>query len=403
MASGGRRDLPVYLLADLPHRPRHLLLSPAFRWRVIIEQVKEIEHDVVLETVLRIRDAGEESPTRIADLLQLPEDLIRNLLAWAAADQLKVTHDGQLQTSAAKVGWVYRDIATGELWPDPGDELPPLAARFVSRYRAEFNRGTPGRPDIVKCLLLDTSETTPANPTNFELARFSRASADPNRRTAIVSSGEACLVASPVVGLTAGCIVQTTRGVPHLSLTEHLAKAGRQDENVSRWMAGVPRATALRSTDLPLRRAVSELRDVVGHRASAETFEVVVILSRVELCLSRFVDQFQYVHRIHAEADLGPGSEAVLTARFGLLAGDAALLAASGRGTAGFKVAQLLVAASGMDSPALPDLSAAAVQFTALAQTAVPSPVLTRLVEAVIALCDRFLASLEGANVQQAG
>ena len=120
-----------------------MLLAPAFRWRVIVEQVSDVEHDVILETVLRIRDAGEESPTRIADLLQLPEDLIRHLLAWAAADQMKVTHDGQLQTSASRVGWVYRDIATGELWPDPGDEMPPLATRFISGYRAAVQPGYP--------------------------------------------------------------------------------------------------------------------------------------------------------------------------------------------------------------------------------------------------------------------
>ena len=154
---------------------------------------------------------------------------------------MKVTEDGQLQTSASRVGWVYRDMATGELWPDPGAEAPPLATRFMSRYRAQFNRGTPGRPDIVECLLLDTPETTVAEPTNFELARFSRASNDPNRRTAIVSSGEECLVASPVVGLKAGCVVQTTRGVPHLSLSQHLARAGQKYENVSRWLAAVPR------------------------------------------------------------------------------------------------------------------------------------------------------------------
>ena len=401
MASGGRRDLPVYLLADLPRRPRHMLLTPAFRWRVIVEQVSEIEHDVILETVLRIRDAGEESPTRIADLLQLPEDLIRHLLAWAAADQMKVTHDGQLQTSASRVGWVYRDIATGELWPDPGDEVPPLATRFISRYRAEFNRGTPGRPDIVGCLLLDTPETTPANPTNFELARFSRASADPNRRTAIVSSGEPCLVASPVVGLTAGCIVQTTRGVPHLSLSRHLAKAAQQDENVSRWLAGVPKATALQGTELPLRRALSELRDVADdQKPTAQTFEAAAVLSRVELCLSRFVDQFQYLHGIHAEADPGPGSVAVLSARFGLTEGDAGLLTESGRGIISLKVARLLLAASDMDSPMLKDLAAAAVQFIALAQTTGPSSAVTTLVKAVIALCDRLMASLEGADVQ---
>jgi hypothetical protein len=404
MASGGRRDLPVYLLADPQRGTRHMLLTPAFRWRVIVEQVSEVEHDVILETVLRIRDAGEESPTRVADLLQLPEDLVRHLLAWAAADHMKVTYDGQLQTSASRVGWVYRDIATGELWPGTGDEVPPLATRFISRYRAEFNRGTPGRPDIVKCLLLDTPETTPASPTIFELARFSRASADPNRRTAIVSSGEPCLVASPVAGLAAGCVVQTSRGVPHLSLSQHLAKAAQQYESVSRWLAGVPRATALGGTELPLRRALSELHDVADNQTpTAETFEVAAVLSRVELCLSRFVDQFQYLHSIHAEADPGPGSVAVLSARFGLTEDDAALLANSERGTTGRKVTRLLLTASDIDRPALLGLTAATVQFTALAQTAKSSSAMTTLVKAVIALCDRLITGLEDADVQQAG
>lgn len=351
MASGERhdqRDLPVYLLADVPRRIRRMLLTPAMRWRVIVEQVSKIEHDVLLETVLRIRDAGEKSPTRISDLLQLPEDLVRHLLAWAAVENQGVTHDGQLQASASRVGWVYRDIATGELWPDPGDEVPPLETRFLSRYRAEFNRGTPGRPDIVECLLLDTQETDAEQmePTTIELARFSRASADPNRRTAIVSSAESCLVASPVVRLTAGCVVQTTRGVPHLSLSQHLAKAGQQHENVSRWLAGVPRETAPLGAELPLRRALSELREVADDGASAgETFEAAAVLSRVEFCLSRFVDQFQYLHGIHAEAGPGPESVTVLGTRFGLAEGDAALLTTSGRGTTGLKVTRLLLAA----------------------------------------------------------
>ena len=44
---------------------------------------------------------------------------------------------------------------------------------------------------------------------------------------------------------------------------------------------------------------------------------------------------------------------------------------------------------------------AATVQFTALAQKTSPSSALTTLVEAVIALCDRLMTSLEGADVQQ--
>ena len=236
----------------------------------------------------------------------------------------------------------------------------------------------PGDPNIVECLLLDIPETTPADPTNFELARFSRASADPNRRTAIVSSGEPCLVASPVVGLTAGCIVQTTRGVPHLSLSRHLAKTGRAVRERLTVAGRCPQATALRDTELPLRRALSELRDVADDQTSAAlTFEAVAVLSRVELCLSRFVDQFQYLHGIHADAAPGPGSAAVLSARFGLTEGDAGLLTGPGPGIVSLKVTRLLLAASDMDSPMLKDLAAAAVQFAALVQTTDPSSAVT--------------------------
>ena len=53
-----------------------------------------------------------------------------------------------------------------------------------------------------------------------------------------------------------------------------------------------------------------------------------------------------------------------------------------------------------MDNPMLKDLAAAAVHFAALAQTTGPSSAVTTLVKAVIALSDRLIASLEGADVQ---
>ena len=404
MVSAERHDLPVYTLADLPPRARHVLLAPAVRWRVVVEQVVEIEHDVILDTVLRIRAAGEASPTRIADLLQLPEDLVRHLLAQAAAGGMQVAGDGRLQKSSSTVAWIYRDLATGELWPDPAAEVPPLPVRFTSRYRARFDRGTAGRPIAVECLLLDTPEITAAEPTSIELARFSRASADRNRRTAIVSSGETCLVASRVVGLTTGCAVEATRGVPHLSLSQQLTRAGLQYEAVSRWLAGVPKAAAAAGADLPLRRAVSELRDVAAAGTpKREAFEPVTILSRVELCLGRFADQFQYLHGVPVEADLPPGAVAVLSGQFGLTRDAAGLMARSGRGTVGFKVACLLAAQPGRDQAMLRDLAAAAAQFADLAQATDASPALARLVEATIALCDRLVTASEDADVRQAG
>ena len=67
MVSAERHDLPVYTLADLPPRARHVLLAPAVRWRVVVEQVVEIEHDVILDTVsgsaLPARPLRPASPT----------------------------------------------------------------------------------------------------------------------------------------------------------------------------------------------------------------------------------------------------------------------------------------------------------------------------------------------------
>lgn len=379
-----------------------MLLAPAIRWRVIVEQVSEIKHDIILETVLQIRDAGEKSAPRIADRLQLPEDLIRHLLAQAATEGMQVSQDGELQASASRVAWVYRDIATGELWPDPGDEVPPLAVRFRSRYQAQFDRGSAGRPDMVRCLLLDTTETTAAEPTSIELARFSRASSDANRRTAIVSSGEPCLVASPVVGQAAGCFVETTRGVPHVSLTQQLAKAGQQYPGVSRWLASVPKAPAPKGGEMPLRRAVAELRDMTADRTSSSAAaDPGTILSRIDLCLSRFVDQFQYHHGV-AAGDPGAESVTALSGRSGLPAAAAALLLGAARGTVGFKAAGLLLGGFDGDRSILASLATAAAQFTVLAQAPEATPELASLVESTIALCERLMTSLEDAGGQQA-
>lgn len=404
MASAGRRDLPVYPLANIQPRTRHMLLAPAIRWRVIVEQVSEITHDIILETVLQIRDAGEKQAHRIADRLQLPEDLIRHLLAQAATEGMRVSQDGDLQATSSRVAWVYRDIATGELWPDPGDEVPPLPVRFQSqsRYQAQFDRGSAGRPDIVRCLLLDTPETTAAEPTSIELARFSRSSSDLNRRTAIVSSGEPCLVASPVVGQTAGCFVETTRGVPHVSLTQQLVKAGQQYSSVSRWLAGVPKRTAPKGGELPLRRALTDLRDVRAEQASSPSgADPEALLSRVELCLSRFVDQFQYYHGVSA-GDPAAESVTTLCGSSGLSADAAGLLLKAARGSAGFKTAGLLLGDFDGDRSMLADLATAAAQLTVLAQAPEGTPELASLVESTIDLCERLMTSLEDAGVQQA-
>ena len=403
MASAVQHDLPAYTLAELPPDTRHVVLTPAVRWRVVVEEVVEIKEDVMLDAVLRIRAAGETSPTSIADLLQLPEDLVRHLLSQAAAARMEISHDGQIQAAASSVSWIYRDIETGELWPHPAKEVPPLPLRPSSPIRARFDRGTAGRPVTVDCLLLGTKQTTAAEPTSIELARFSRTSAGPNRRTALVSSGERCMVASPVVGLAAGHAGLTTRGTPHVTLSQPLAQLGQEREAVRRWLTKVPRQVATPHNDLPLRQAITELQKVTdGCGSSNQTPDTLTVLSRVELCLSRFIDQFQYIHGISGTPDMAIGAAVRAGERVGISKDLAEKMARSERGTLGHKLLRLLLAKPDLD-PLLLDLVRIAADFTAISAGSDLSPALDSLVDSSIDLCDRLVTVSEGTDVKQAG
>lgn len=400
MASVARHDLHTYTLAELPKRARHVVLTPAVRWRVVVEVVKEIEHDVILDAVLRIRAAGETSPTRIADLLQLPEDLVRNLLVQAAVARARVTNDGRLETGAASVAWIYRDIATGELWPDPAEEAPPLALRYVSPYQARFDRGTAGRPITVECLLMDTAGSAAPEPTSIELARFNRASAEHNRRTAVVSSGEPCLVASPIVG---GAI-ETTRGAPHLTLTHMLAKLSRERGGVKRWLASVPKSEARHDAELPLRQAIAELGDVTAHGLTGvATADLDAVLARVELCLSRFVDQYQYRSGLQPDVEVDVARAVGRCEAAGLSRDLAKMVARSPRGSVGNKAARVLLAESVATPVLLVDFVRVVSHFVAMSARPELAPTLSKLVHGTVEMCERLAAESEGTYVEQAG
>lgn len=403
MASAVRHDLPAYTLADLPRRTRHVVLTPAVRWRVVVEEVVEIEHDVMLDAVLRIRAAGETSPTRIADLLQLPDDLVRHLLFQAVAARMEVAHDGRLQAGASTVSWIYRDVETGELWPHPAKEVPPLPIRFTSEYRARFDRGTAGRPVPVECLFMGTMQTSATEPTSIELARFSRTSSDVNRRTALVSSGEDCMVASPVHGLEGGHAIWTTRGAPHLTLSHRLTQLAQEREAVRRWLDKVPTSFATPHDALPLRQAITELREVIGGRRSGhQTLDALTVLSRIELCLSRFVDQFQYLHGISGASGTNVDAAIHAAGRAGLSEGAAGKMAQSDRGSVGNKVLRLLLAKRDLD-PMMLDVARVAAAFTDVSVESVAPSTLESLVDTTIDICDRLAIASEGTNGKQAG
>jgi hypothetical protein len=269
-----------------------MVLTPAYRWRVVLERTREVEHDVIQEAVLRLHAAGEREATRIADRLQLPEELVRHLLAQRVTQGWAVAGDGRIEATSTEVSWVYRDLATSELWPDPAREQPPLPVQFSGPFKASFVHGSVGSSTTVHCRLLETRQHTFVTPTSLELARFSRASGDANRRTAVVSEAEPCLVASPVVGAGRGHAIQTSRNAPHLSLTRELQRASADHQSWQRWLEQIPTDRPAAAGEPPLRAAVRDLHDALADTGWTPTG----LLTRIEIALSRYVDAYLYAY-----------------------------------------------------------------------------------------------------------
>ncbi|TYB39717.1 hypothetical protein FXF50_04890 [Micromonospora sp. AP08] len=300
MASVDVRELPVYTLSELSRwvrSTRHTVLTPAARWRVVVEQLTPISSDILLETVLQLRMAGETSSERISDLLQIPVDLVQNLQARIVTDKLKYSPGGQIRTGKSSVTWIYRDLATGELWPEPATDAPQKNMRYERKFVGTHEAGTAGRPVLIHCLLLDNEAPEPRVPTSIELARFSSASKDPNRRTVLVSDAERCLVMSPLMQTSSGPAVMTSLGTPHVALTQALSRFSAQNQQARRWLQNVPATKRPdRQQRTPLAAAIDELHEALAEwRASRSDRDH--LISRAELALRRACDQRWYTAR----------------------------------------------------------------------------------------------------------
>lgn len=403
MAFSASQSLPPYLLGSWPPKVRHALVTPAMRWRVFIEDQEPVEHDVILNTVLRIRQAGERDPSRIADLLQLPEPLIRSLLATADQERLDASRarNGIVATRST-VGWVYRDAATGELWPQPGEQIEPLEIRFTGSFRGRFDTGTAGRRASIEALLLDTHETGNLEPTAVELARFSQ-SEDARKRTAVISSGERCLVVSPVSKDQSGLAVLTTQDAPHLSLRRLLNTAVERHESVAKWAKAVP-VTNVDKRKSSLALSLDELTATLDHLRIGEfrTLATPHLSALVDLALGRWVDHYRYQAGLAApDALLTQDDCRTISERYGLSTKVALAWASAPRPDARRKVLELLAARLRSGDPRIRELSVVAARYDSIVVSGSPPQELVELARQLAGL-GQLLLSEEGNSHGQA-
>lgn len=403
MAFGANQSLPPYLLGSWPWKMRHALVTPATRWRVFIEEHEAVEHDVILNTVLRIRQAGERDPSKIADLLQLPEPLIRSLLATADQERLDASRSGSgIVATRSTVGWVYRDAATGELWPQPGEQIEPLEIRFTGSFKGRFDSGTAGRRTSIDALLLDTHEVGDLEPTAVELARFSQ-SDDARKRTAVISSGEPCLVVSPVTKDQSGLAVLTTQDAPHLSLGRLLNTAVEQHESVAKWAKAVP-VTRMEEKKSSLALSLDELTATLDHLRVGEfrTLATPHLSALIDLVLGRWVDHYRYQAGLAAaDARLTQDDCRTISETYGLGANIALGWAAAPRSDARRKVLDLLGARLRSADPRIRSLSVVAARYDSIVVSGSPPQELVELARQLAGL-GQLLLSEEGSSHGQA-
>jgi hypothetical protein len=402
------RDLPAYRLADLPRSTTHCVVTPGWRWRVIVQASTAVGADLLLRTVVRLRQAGVTSTLRISDLLQLSYDLVEHLNGLAARKGLYIDAEREVQAPDTRVAWIYRDLRTDELWPEPAPEQPPVSLQFVSTRRAWFEQGSAGAPVRVHAVLLPADLTEPATPTPAELIRFSKASSDPGRRTAVVGQGEPCLVVSPLTHLGETPIVATTIGVPHEALTRALAEAGGESREVANWLAAVTPADAdhdgpaapLRASIRSLARAVSMWNEYRQEDLAGR------VKGCVEQVLRRYCDQAWYAAGVDPSGTAPPSQDPGILARaLDLTEAGAATLATAVPGTLPATVLRLVLetfrrrSLTGVDARGLARLTC---EWAELSSAAGQQERLARLARQAIDLCEALLMVTEDADGREA-
>jgi len=309
-------DWPTYLVEELPQRRQHLLLCPSARWRAVINDVEAIGSDLLLETVSRITASGEKSPERISELLQISKDLVQHLLAQLSATRTTLSlreigssdfdQPRELLSQTTRAVWVYRDMATQEIWRDISNEAPPVPLRRSDSRRAIFEHGTAGKPIKSRCLLLPPGNLNATAPTDFDLMQITSASRQDSRRAQVVGDPEFCFVARPVVNNEGTIAVQSLHGNIYIGLTRYLENIAATDSFISRWIAQIPEADRAVSGSMQLDQAVSRLRELLKVEVSDSGLEHFRLLEmQNELVLRRYVDYYRYA--------LGAKSEVKMT------------------------------------------------------------------------------------------
>ena len=407
MASVVPHDVPAFLLGELPRQARFGVATPATRWRVLVEESEPVNDDLLLRAVLGLHQAGERSASRISDLLQLPIELVQHLQARAGDGRMRVRRDGGMAATQQRVQWVYRDLVTDEVYPQPSPEVPSQFLQFSQGdSRAILQQGTAGAPRTVQCLVMKAELHPSAVPTPLELSRFEKSGKRMSKRMAVVSEGQLCLVVSRLERQASGFVISTTNEVRHGGLTRALQRSAEIDGRVMEWLDRVP----LTAQELgpaheskPLAWAMESLKSATTEwqvEPSADAARTV--MSHLDLLLRRYCDEASYQSEdAGAQTKPEPASREYLTSRLRLAHDDAVTLVSARNDSAALPIRELVTSARAWSRPSLQELSelaAIGAIVVRVGQVDVSVRNLDRITARANSLCEALLEPLEAAH-----
>lgn len=153
------RTLPVYALGAPSSLAHTSLLVPALLFRVLLRR-EGAGKDVLLQAVRDLRDAGVESPSQQAQLLQLPVDLTEFL------DQ-QVSQGGDVDHTQpqSEVAYVIQCRLTGRVWGRTLPQPQPADTQYGDDgWPRRIVHGTVGNPIYERVFVVNVRSPAPPTP-----------------------------------------------------------------------------------------------------------------------------------------------------------------------------------------------------------------------------------------------
>lgn len=278
------RAAPVYAPGMAFSGTHASILVPAARYRVLTIG-RAAERDVLVAAVQGLRAANVTSSTIQADLLQLPEDLVKYLNDVSN----QIAHgegDKQLQ-------WIIQDSLTGQVLPTTVQ--PADAVRVDYRQDGWPRRlvmGTAGRPIVEPVFALTPPDELPAPP---DPTRVVQALSDGGLRVdGVFHAGPPARVFVRMrIGAIDGepTVVDPVNGVPIPGLTTRLRVLAADNPHLAKWIA--PSGDGRSFTSRPLARAIERLaraRVMARGRAAAHPVHLAEFIAAARSAFHRVID-----------------------------------------------------------------------------------------------------------------